>query len=100
MCVGIPMRVLEYGEGVAVCEGRGRRERINALLVGDVAPGDWILAFQGAAVRTMTEGEARETDAALDALEAALAGATDVSAHFADLIDREPVLPEHLRGRG
>ncbi len=32
------------------------------------------------------------------ALEAVLAGADDVSQHFADLVDREPELPAHLRG--
>jgi hydrogenase expression/formation protein HypC len=35
-------------------------------------------------------------DAALDALDAAQAGATDFSAFFADL-DREPQLPDFLR---
>ncbi len=34
---------------------------------------------------------------ALDALEAALAGETDLDRHFADLVNREPELPEHLR---
>ena len=97
MCVGIPMRIVEIGDGVATCEGRGRRERINVLLVGPLPRDAWILAFQGAAVLEMTEAEARETDLALDALESALAGNTDFSAQFADLIDREPTLPEHLR---
>ncbi len=98
MCVGIPMRVVSSADGVALCEGRGRRERVSTLLVGDLGPGAWILAFQGSAVRELSEAEARATDAALDALEAALAGSTDVSAHFADLIDREPQLPEYLKG--
>jgi len=92
------MRVVEIADGVATCEGRGRRDRINTLLVGEVPPGAWILAFQGSAVREITEAEARETDRALDALEAALAGATDLDAHFADLVDREPQLPDHLKG--
>jgi hypothetical protein len=49
-------------------------------------------------MRVMTTAEARETNAALDALEAVLAGASDVDAHFADLVGREPALPEHLKG--
>ena len=73
---------------------------LDTLLVGDVAPGDWLLAFQGSAIRVLSAGEAAETDAALDALEAVLAGADDVSKHFADLVDREPELPAHLRGGG
>jgi hydrogenase expression/formation protein HypC len=91
------MRVVETGSGTAVCERRGERTRLDTLLVGDVAPGDWLLAFQGSAVRALTAAEAAETDAALDALDAVLAGADDVSRHFADLVDREPELPAHLR---
>jgi hydrogenase expression/formation protein HypC len=49
-------------------------------------------------MRVMTADEARETDAALDALESVLAGNGNVDAHFADLIDREPQLPDHLKG--
>jgi len=49
-------------------------------------------------VRTMTAQEAAEIGAALDALEAALAGETDLDAYFADLADREPQLPPHLKG--
>jgi hydrogenase expression/formation protein HypC len=91
------MRVVETGSGTVLCERRGERTRLDTLLVGDVAPGDWLLAFQGSAVRALTAAEAAETDAALDALEAVLAGADDVSRHFADLVDREPELPAHLR---
>ena len=97
MCVGVPLRIVSAEPGMAVCEGRGRRERIDMLLQGDHPVGTWILAYQGSAVRTMTADEAAHTGAALDALEAALAGETEVSAFFADLVDREPQLPEHLR---
>jgi hypothetical protein len=37
--------------------------------------------------------EAAQTTAALDALDAVLAGAGDVDAFFADLVEREPQLP-------
>lgn len=98
MCVGLPMQVVETGSGTALCERRGERTHLDTLLVGGVAPGDWVLAFQGSAVRTLTAEEAAQTDAALDALEAVMGGAEDVSSHFADLVDREPELPAHLRG--
>jgi hydrogenase expression/formation protein HypC len=100
MCVGIPMRVVEAHEQVAVCEGRGRRERLDVQLVGAQPVGGWVLAFQGVAVRALSAAEAAETNAALDALEAVLAGAgaADTDAHFADLIGREPQLPDHLKG--
>jgi len=99
MCIGIPMQIVGAEDGVAVCEGRGGRERIDLALVGEQPTGSWILAYQGSAVRTLTPDEARQTGAALDALEAVLAGGTDVDAFFADLIDREPTLPDHLLGK-
>lgn len=96
MCVGIPMRVLGSEDGMAECEGRGRRERVNAMLLGDLVPGAWILAYQGSAVRLMSEDEAQQTNQALDALDAALHGG-DVDGFFADLVGRTPTLPPHLK---
>jgi hydrogenase expression/formation protein HypC len=98
MCVGIPMMVERCEDGMAECAGRGRRERLNAMLLGDVPRGSWVLAYQGSAVRALTEDEARQTNAALDALEAAATGGMgDLDVFFADLIDREPPLPPHLK---
>ena len=85
MCIGIPMQVVEIGCGRSWCEGRARRQPIDMMLVGDVPIGTWILAFNGSARRVMTVDEAAQTNAALDALEAALAGETNFDAHFADI---------------
>ena len=100
MCIGTPMLIasVEPDHGTAVASGRGRTETLNVLLVGAVAPGDWVLAYQGSAIRRLSADEARETDAALDALEAALAGSGSFDAFFPDLADREPQLPAHLKG--
>ena len=68
------------------------------LLVGDQAPGTWILAFRGSAVRVMTAGEAAQTNDALDALEAALAGAGNFDMYFADLADREHATEKRAEG--
>jgi hydrogenase expression/formation protein HypC len=97
MCVGIPMQVERCEDGMAECAGRGRRERLNAMLLGDLPRGAWVLAYQGSAVRPLTEDEARQTNDALDALEAAASGTGDLDAFFADLIGREPPLPPHLK---
>lgn len=97
MCIGIPMRIVGVAGATALCEGRGQRERVSLMLVGEAAVDTWLLVFQGTAVRTMTAGEAAATSAALDALDAVLAGDGDVDAHFADLVGREPQLPAHLR---
>jgi hydrogenase expression/formation protein HypC len=92
------MRIESVDGATAVCERRGLRERISLALVDDPPVGTWILAYHGTAVRTMTPEEAAETAAALDALAAVMAGEGNVDAFFADLVDREPQLPPHLRG--
>lgn len=98
MCVGLPMRVLSVADGVALCERRGETAQLNVMLLGDVAPGDHVLAFQGSAVRVLDADEAAQTDAALDALAAAMRGDANLDAHFADLVGRTPQLPDHLKG--
>jgi hydrogenase expression/formation protein HypC len=98
MCIGIPMQVVDSGSGIAVCAGRGGSERLNCLMIGDPPVGTWVLAFQGTALRVIGADEAVQINAALDALQAVLAGDVDTDAHFADLVGRVPELPAHLRG--
>lgn len=76
MCIGTPMRVIESWRDGALVAGRGRVERIDTRLVSDgaVPPGQWLLVFQSAARELLDEARAAEVDAALDLLEAALAG--------------------------
>jgi hydrogenase expression/formation protein HypC len=98
MCVGIPMQVVRCEDGMALAEGHGRRERLNLMLTGEQPAGTWVLAYQGSAIRVLSDDEAQQTSAALDALDAAFRGESDVDAFFADLVDREPALPAHLKG--
>ena len=86
MCIGIPMQLVDTGNGLRWCEGRGRREQLDMMLVGDAPPGTWVLAFQGSARRVLTADEAARTNDALDALEAVLAGERNLDGYFADLI--------------
>lgn len=96
MCLGIPMQVIEASGFTALCEGRGRRETVSLLLVGDVAPGQWLHTALGTARAVLDADQAAQINAGLDALEAAAAGACDFDCHFADLVGREPVLPAGL----
>jgi len=97
MCLGIPMRLTEIDGAYAVCAGRGERRRVDIRLIDAPAIGEWVFVFHAVARERLDEERAREINGALDALEAALAGETDLDRHFADLVDREPELPEHLR---
>lgn len=74
MCIGIPMQVLAVSGGFADCRGRGERRRISTLLVGDCAPGDWLLTFLDDARERIDGVRAGEINAVLDMLQAALGG--------------------------
>ena len=97
MCIGIPMQVIECDEATALCDAGGRSERLNVMLVGPQPAGAWLLAYQGSAVRVLSEDEALQTRAALAALEAVRSGSGDLDVYFADLAARAPTLPPHLR---
>lgn len=97
MCIGLPLQVMAVEERHAWCEADGHRERLDMALVGPQPLGTWVLGFQGSARQVMGEEEAAQARAARRALAAVLQGAGDVDAFFADLVDRRPQLPEHLR---
>ena len=98
MCLGLPMQVIECNGYVALCQGRGGRRQLDLALVGAQPPGTWLLAFIDSAREVIDAERAAQINAALDGLEAVMAGASDISSHFADLFDRTPELPAHLRG--
>ncbi len=85
----------------ALCQGRNGVARIDTLITGALEPGQWILSFLGAAREVIDAERAAQVEDALLALESILHGgdSTDDLIHtaFADLIDREPQLPEFLR---
>lgn len=85
MCLGIPMQVIEVDGAFAWCEGRGRRERLNILLLEDISPGDWVYAVLGQAREKLMVQRANEINLALDGIAAALQGETDLDAYFPDL---------------
>lgn len=98
MCLGVPLRVVSAEAGAALCEdGAGQRRRVSTLLL-DAPPdaGQWLLVHIETAIRAIDAEEARLIGDALRAVSAAASG--DPFEHLlADLIDREPELPPHLR---
>lgn len=79
------MQVLEIDGAFAWCEGRGRRERLNAILLDELIPGDWVYAVLGQAREKLTGQRVTEINLALDGLAAALQGETNLDAYFPDL---------------
>ncbi|AOV17434.1 hypothetical protein BJI67_10520 [Acidihalobacter aeolianus] len=98
MCIGIPMQIVAVdSNGTTWCTRDGEdRSEVDIGLVGPQPPGTWLLVFLGSAREVLTEDSARTIAQALDGVAAALAGG-DFEHFFADLIDREPQLPQHLR---
>lgn len=98
MCLGIPMRVIEAHENSALCEGRNGQQLINTMLLGPVEVGQWLLTFLDAGREVIDAERAALVDAALDGLQAvADGGEVNLDLFFADLVNREPTLPEFLR---
>ncbi len=97
MCIGLPMQVIENRSGYAICEGMGVRRRIDTMLVGAQPEGTWLLTFLNTAREVLTPEQAQRTTDALQALNLAMEGETSLGHLFADLVDREPELPEFLR---
>lgn len=97
MCIGVPLQVVQTEGCFAWCECGGQRERLDMRLVGAQREGTWVLGFHGAARQVLDEHEAARAVAGRRALAAVLAGETGIDGFFADLVDRTPPLPEHLR---
>lgn len=99
MCVAIPMQVIRSSETMAWCLDRnGAEVAIDTLMTGPVVPGQWLLTFLGGAREVVSTEDAKRISDALDGLQSALDGDLQgVDAAFADLIGREPQLPDFLR---
>ncbi len=89
MCLGIPMQVSEVEGAFAWCEGRGRRERLNMLWLESIVAGDWVYAVTGQAREKLSAQQVTEINLALDGVEAALLGTTDLDAYFPDFTQQK-----------
>lgn len=96
MCLGLPMTIVETDGMSALCSYRGEERRVSVLLLSCPPVGAKVLVFIDTAIRLLDDDEARLIADAIEGLSAALDG-ENCDRFFADLIDREPQLPEHLR---
>jgi len=61
MCLGVPAKVLETSDGVAVVELGGVRREISVMLVDDVSVGEWVIVHAGFAIEKLSEDAAEQT---------------------------------------
>jgi len=87
MCVGIPVQVIDPGEGIALCRGPNGDEHINMLLIGDQPVDTWVLSHLGWAREVITAEDAANIRKALEGLNAIMngAGEIDVDHYFPGL---------------
>jgi len=83
------MQVSEVDGAFAWCEGRGRRERLNMLWLESIEAGDWVYAVTGQAREKLSAQQVIEINLALDGVEAALLGATDLDVYFPGFIPQK-----------
>ena len=96
MCLGLPMTIIETDGMSALCTYGNEQRRVSVMLLSEPPVGAKVLVYIDTAVRLLDEEEACLIGDALEGLGAALNG-QDCDRFFADLIGREPQLPEHLR---
>jgi hydrogenase expression/formation protein HypC len=97
MCIGLPMQVVEQRGESALCLYRGEETVVDMMLVGEQPVGTWLLVFLYAAREVISEQKARQIADALEAMRMVMQGETQFDHLFADLIGREPQLPEFLK---
>jgi len=61
MCLGVPAKILETGDGTAVVELGGVRREISVMLIDDVAVGEWVIVHAGFAIEKLSEDAAEQT---------------------------------------
>ncbi|MHB8832035.1 MAG: HypC/HybG/HupF family hydrogenase formation chaperone [Desulfobacteria bacterium] len=61
MCLGVPAKILETGDGTAIVELGGVRREISAMLIDDVSAGEWVIIHAGFAIEKLSEEEAERT---------------------------------------
>ena len=73
MCLGVPARVLRVKEDLAVVDyGGGVIREVDASIVPDIKPGDYVIVHAGIIIAKIDEEEAMEMIKALRELRALL----------------------------
>ena len=97
MCIGIPMQITEVEGGYAWVEGMGERKRIDTFLIDEQTVGTWVLVFMDSAREVLTPEDAQRVTQAVQAVNLAMQGETELGHLFADLVENEPQLPDFLK---
>ncbi len=90
------MQVIGFNGAYAVCQRGDEQHLVDPILVGKPEIGTWVLTFLDTAREIISPEQAAQIQDALQALTLTLQGDYDVDYLFADLVNREPQLPDFL----
>lgn len=90
------MQIIGFNGAYAVCQRGDEQHLIDPILVGKPEIGTWVLTFLDTAREIISPQQAAQIQDALQALTLTLQGDYDVDYLFADLVNREPQLPDFL----
>ncbi len=68
MCLGVPGVVVELKDHEAVVDFGGVRKTVDAFLVEDLKPGDYVIVHAGAIIAKISEEEFKSIKEAFDEL--------------------------------
>lgn len=68
MCVGLPARVVNVRDGIALVDASGAKREVSAELIEELDPGDYVMVHAGVAIAKITADDEEETDALLEEL--------------------------------
>ena len=68
MCVGLPAKVLNIRDGMAIVDASEAQREISAELLDDLDPGDYVMVHAGIAIAKITGDDNEETSAIVENL--------------------------------
>jgi len=68
MCVGLPAKVVNIRDGMAIVDASGAQREVSAELLDDIDPGDYVMVHAGIAIAKITGEDSDETAAILENL--------------------------------
>lgn len=69
MCVGLPAKVMDTHDGVAVINAGGAEREVSAEMISDLAPGDYVMVHAGMAIAKITGDDETQAEDIMDELE-------------------------------
>lgn len=66
MCVGLPAKVVNIKNGMALVDASGARREVSAELLEDLDPGDYVMVHAGLAIAKITSDDKSEATSLME----------------------------------